>query len=89
MVGPDATEHRTDEAEECGEADDAVDHAGEGISSYGIEGLSKQAAHDINNRKETSKKSGGVPSGHDHHVRREPKIRIEYGAHHFERIPSE
>ena len=89
LVGPDAAEHRADEAEKRGEADDAVDHAGEGISSYGIEGLSKQAAHDINNRKETSEKSGGVASGHNHDVRREPKIRIKYGAHHFERIPSE
>ena len=60
LIGPDAAKDGADEAEECGKADDAVDHAAEGFGGGGVEALGEEAAKDVDDGKEACEEGGGV-----------------------------
>jgi hypothetical protein len=89
LVGPDAAEDGADEAEQRGEAHDAVDHADECVGGGLVQRAGEDAAEDVDEGQETGEKGGGVADGDDHHMRRQPEVRVEHRAHHLERVAGE
>ena len=89
LVGPNTAQHGAHEAEQRGEAQNAIHHARQALTHVAGHHLRKESEHHIQNGQEACDIGGSVAQRHDDHVGGEPEVGIEHRLEHHHGVASE